>query len=95
MMFEAAASSNRLGWVGLEASRFRAPPASELSPPALSHHWRVLFVRPPEELDLLCEGVKRHVAPPAGAISVVPAGCQILWRWSGHKHSYTSTWSRI
>jgi hypothetical protein len=34
MPFEAAASSNRLGWVGLEAARYRAPPTSELSPPS-------------------------------------------------------------
>ena len=32
---EAAASSNRLGWVGLEAERFRATPAFELNLPPL------------------------------------------------------------
>jgi AraC family transcriptional regulator len=31
--------------------------------------------------------VNRHVPPPAGAISVVPAGCPFLWRWSGRKDS--------
>src|SRR5258708_3432332 len=53
--FEAAASSARLGWVGLEAARYRASPASELNQPALTHHGLVLFARPPEELDLLYE----------------------------------------
>ncbi|HEV3080457.1 MAG TPA: AraC family transcriptional regulator [Gemmataceae bacterium] len=85
--FEAAASSNRLGWVGLEAARYRASPASELHQPALTHHGLVLFARPPEELDLVYEGVKRHIPPPAGSISVVPAGCPALWRWSGCKDS--------
>jgi AraC family transcriptional regulator len=31
--------------------------------------------------------VKRHVPPPAGSISVVPAGSPTLWRWSGRKDS--------
>ena len=83
--FEADASSDRLGWVGLEAARYRAPPASELSAPALTHHRLVLFVRPPEELDLLYGGVKRHVPPPSGSISLVPAGTPVLWRSSGRR----------
>jgi AraC family transcriptional regulator len=81
--FAPAASSDRLGWAGLEAARNRAVPASELHAPAISHHRLVLFSRPPEELDLLYEGVRRHVPPPAGAILVVPAGSPALWRWSG------------
>jgi AraC family transcriptional regulator len=81
--FEADAASDRLGWVGLEAARYRAAPASELNPPGLTHHRLVLFARPPDELDLRYEGVKRHVPPPAGSISVVPAGSLARWRWSG------------
>jgi AraC family transcriptional regulator len=73
--------------VGLEAVRYRALPASEINPPALTHHTLVLVTRPPEALDLRYEGVKRHVPPPAGAISVVPAGTPVLWRWSGPKDS--------
>jgi AraC family transcriptional regulator len=81
--FEPDASSHRLGWAGLEAARNRAVPASELHAPALTHHRLVLFSRPPAELDLRYEGVKRHVPPPAGAIMLVPAGSPTLWRWSG------------
>jgi AraC family transcriptional regulator len=81
--FEAAAASDRLGWVGLEAVRYHAAPASELHPPAMSHHRFILFARPPEELDLVYEGVKRHVPPPAGSIAVVPAGSPARYRWSG------------
>ena len=76
-------SSDRLGWVGLEAARYREPPASELNVPALTHHSLVLVARPPEQLDLLYEGVKRHVPPPTGAIVLVPVGCPVQWRWSG------------
>jgi hypothetical protein len=86
--FEPAASSDRLGWAGLEAARNLAVPASELHAPAITHHRLILFSRPPEELDLLYEGVKRHVPPPAGAILVVPAGSPTLWRWSGSFHSF-------
>ena len=57
----AVAASNRRGWSGLEAARYRAAPASELHPPAMTHHRLVLFGRPSEELDPVYEGVKRHV----------------------------------
>jgi AraC family transcriptional regulator len=85
--FEADASSDRLGWVGLQAARCREAPDSELNPPAMSHHRLVLFARPPEELDLRYEGIKRHVPPPAGSILLVPAGSPSLWRWSGPNDS--------
>jgi AraC family transcriptional regulator len=81
--FEPAASSDRLGWVGLEAAHYPEAPASELEQPVLTHHLLVLFARPPEELDLRYEGVKRHVPPPAGAISLLPAGSPARWRWGG------------
>jgi AraC family transcriptional regulator len=81
--FQAAAASHQLGWVGLEAARYRATPASEYNPPPITHHWFVLFVRPPEKLELRYEGVKRHMPPPAGSVVLVPAGIPALWRWSG------------
>src|SRR5260370_33692865 len=80
---EQVASSDRLGWVGLEAARYSAPPASEIHRSALTHHTLILFARPPEELDLAYEGVKRHVPPPAGAISPVPAGTPARARTRG------------
>jgi AraC family transcriptional regulator len=72
---EAASSSDRLAWVGLEAARCRAAPAFEMDLPAMTHHRLFLFTRPPEELDLRYEGVKRKLPPPAGSISLIPAGC--------------------
>ena len=82
---EPAASSDRLGWAGLEAARYRAEPASELNLPALTHHMFALYARPPEELDLVYEGVKRHVPPPAGAIMLMPAGSPSRVRSSGRR----------
>ena len=81
--FQAVAASDRLGWVGLEAARYRASPAWEYDAPALTHHRLVLVARPPQELELRFEGVKRHVPPPAGAIILVPAGIQGRVRWNG------------
>src|SRR5262245_49675019 len=80
---EPVASSDRLGWVALQAARYRAARAAEFSPPALTHHRLVLFIRPPEELDIRYDGVKRHVPPPAGSISLVPAGLPSQWRPKG------------
>jgi AraC family transcriptional regulator len=81
--FQAVAASDRLGWVGLEAARYRASTAWEYDAPALTHHRLVLVTRPPQELELRFEGVKRHVPPPAGAIILVPAGIEGRVRWSG------------
>src|SRR5262245_13011506 len=78
-------SSERRGWVGLEAARYRGARTTEFSPPAITHHGLVLFVRPPEELDLQYEGVKLHVPPPAGSVSLVPAGTPSRWRSSARK----------
>jgi AraC family transcriptional regulator len=83
--FEAAASSGRLGWVGLEAARYRAERAAELDQPALTHHWLILHARPPEELDLLYDGVDRHAPPPAGSVVLVPAGSPVRWRCRGRR----------
>jgi AraC family transcriptional regulator len=80
---EAGAASHRPGRVGLAASRCRDGPASEANLAPLDRHWLVLFARPPDELDLLYDGVKRHVPPPAGAVSLVPAGSPSRWRCRG------------
>jgi AraC family transcriptional regulator len=86
--FEPSAVSDRLGWAVLRAIRFRAAPASEFTVPAINRHTLILVTRPPEELDLLYEGVTRHRPPPAGAVSLVPAGTPVYWRWRGHKDSF-------
>jgi AraC family transcriptional regulator len=82
---EEAAASDWLGWVGLQAARYCESPAFEFNAPAITHHRLVLFTRPPKELDLMYEGVKRHVPPPTGAITLVPAGSPHRVRSSGCK----------
>jgi hypothetical protein len=72
--FEAAATSEWLGSVGVEAARWCELPAFEFNTPALFHRRLVLFSRPPDELDLRYEGVKRHVPHPAGSISLIGVG---------------------
>jgi AraC family transcriptional regulator len=83
--FEPDASSDRMGWVGLEAIRWCTGPEADLSAPAITHHSLLLFARPPEDLGMKYEGLKRHVPPPAGSIILVPAGSPGLWRCSGHR----------
>jgi AraC family transcriptional regulator len=85
--FDVTAASDGLGWMGLEAARYFDAPSSEIELAPLTHHMLVLITRPPEELDLRYEGVKRHVPPPAGAVLLVPAGHPALWRWRGRKES--------
>ena len=91
---EPFAASDRLGWVGLKAARYHATPAFEFHPPALTHHMFILYARPPEQLDLVYEGVKRHLPPPAGAIMLMPAGSPSRVRRAGAKTSCTSSWSQ-
>jgi AraC family transcriptional regulator len=81
--FQAVAASDHLGWMALEAARFRAAPAWEYNAPALTHHRLVLVTRPPQGLELSFEAVNQNVPPPAGAIIVVPAGTPGRVRWSG------------
>jgi hypothetical protein len=82
-----SAASDRLGWVGMEAARYADLPDTEVDVPPLTHHTLVLFNRPPDEMDLRYEDVDRHAPPPAGSISVIPAGSPVRWRWSGSKDS--------
>lgn len=83
--FEPAVSSDRLGWVRLNAAHCGSEPAFERVSPAISHHRLVLNSRPPEELDLRYDGVKRHRPHPPGSIVLIPAGRQAWVRSSGHK----------
>jgi AraC family transcriptional regulator len=69
--------------VALEAARYHASPAWEYDAPALTHHRLVLVTRPPQELDLRFEDLKRYVPPPAGSMILVPAGTPGQVRWSG------------
>jgi AraC family transcriptional regulator len=83
------AASYELGWtgLGLQAVRFRDSKTNEFNAPAISQHVLILVTRPPEEMNLRYEGVKRDVPPAAGSVAVMPAGNASLWRWRGSKDS--------
>lgn len=85
--FEPAAESERLGWVGLEAVRYRMVPAFELVRPAITHHALVMFHHTPDELEMRYAGVSRHRPPPAGSVAVVPAGLPYRCRMCGLRDS--------
>ena len=68
--FASSLPSDRTGWKGLQAAQYRDSPGSEFSLPPVSHHWLVLFLRPPEKFHVRYEGVKRDMPPPAGSITV-------------------------
>jgi AraC family transcriptional regulator len=84
---EPCAASDRRGWVGLEALRYRDQPPNEAFQPPLTHHSLVLFLHTPKELELQCDGVNRVAPPRDGSILVVPAGRAARWRWSSHSDS--------
>jgi AraC family transcriptional regulator len=84
---EPTAASQGLGWTGLEAIRFSELGDAEFERPALTHHSLILFTKPPDELDMRFDNVKRLRPPPMGSVSVVPAGIPTRWRWHGTKSS--------
>jgi AraC family transcriptional regulator len=88
---KASRASGVLVWGGLEAARFDGVIDFECAYPPMTHHRLGLLIRPPEELDLRYDGVRRHVPPPAGSIYVVPAGTPVQVRsrrWKDSLHVY-------
>jgi AraC family transcriptional regulator len=82
--FVPVATSYGMGWKGLQAVRFRNSPISEFSAAYKpGTHVLFLYVRPPEMMDVRYEKVKRDIPPPAGSISVVPAGSSVLCSQQG------------
>jgi AraC family transcriptional regulator len=69
----------------MQAARCREEPPFERSVPALTYHRLVFVARPPDELDLRYDGVKRHDPSPTGSITLVPAGSPVWARSSGHR----------
>jgi AraC family transcriptional regulator len=84
---EPLAVSDRRGWVGLEALRYRYQPPNRALQPPLTHHSLLLFLRTPNEFEAQYNGVNRTVPPPAGSVLMVPAGSPARWRWGSHSDS--------
>jgi AraC family transcriptional regulator len=85
--FEPWAVSDRLGWVGLDAARYREVPPFDVHVPPLTHHTFTLLSRPPEELEVHFQGTRRKLSPSPGSVVVVPAGCPVWMRSSGCKNA--------
>jgi AraC family transcriptional regulator len=83
--FQPAATSARLGWVGLVATHFRGTHAYELDDAVCTHHLLAVFIRPPERLDVRFAGVTRPLPPCAGSIDFVPVGASIRVRSTGYR----------
>src|SRR5262245_1422823 len=84
---EPFAVSDRHRWAGLQALRYRYQPPNEALQPASTHHTLLLFMHTPEEFEARSEGISRTAPPPAGSVSVVPAGNSAWWRWGRHSDS--------
>jgi AraC family transcriptional regulator len=79
------ATSQNLGWAGLQAFRYRDTAPNEVHWPPLSQHLLVLMTRPPAKMRFRYEGGKRDLPPPAGSIAVMPVGSEAELCWQGTK----------
>ena len=77
------ATSQNLGWVGLQAFRYRDAASNEVHWPPLSRHLLVLVTRPPAKMRFRYAGGKRDLPPPAGSITVMPVGSEAELCWQG------------
>jgi AraC family transcriptional regulator len=82
------ATSHNLGWVGLQAIRYRDLATNEIHMPALSQHLLILHTKPPAEGYFKYAGVKREIPPPVGSITVMPVGSVTDCRWRGTKDAF-------
>jgi AraC family transcriptional regulator len=94
------ASSDGMGWIGVQAARYLDTPTMEVSVPPLAYHTLLLVTRPPEKMYARYEGVKREKAPPRGSITILPAALASEWSWRGtkdclHVHLEPSLFSRV
>jgi AraC family transcriptional regulator len=77
------ATSQNLGWVGLQAFRYRDAAPNEVHWPPLSWHLLVLVTRPPAKMSFRYEGGERDLPSPAGSITVMPVGSEAQLSWQG------------
>jgi AraC family transcriptional regulator len=77
------ATSQHLGWAGLQAFRYRDTVPNEVHWPPLSQHLLVLMTRPPAKMKFRYAGGKRDLPSPAGSITVMPVGSEAELCWQG------------
>jgi hypothetical protein len=78
-------TNRNLGSTEVQAIHRRNIGSDEIRIGALPQHLIILFTKPPLEMNIRCEGVKRNATPPAGSIALVPVGAVADVSWRGNK----------
>jgi hypothetical protein len=79
------ATNRNLGSSEVQAIHYRNIGSDEIRIGALPQHSIILFTKPPLEMNVRCEGVKRNAPPPVGSIALVPVGAVADVSWRGNK----------
>jgi AraC family transcriptional regulator len=79
------ATSQNLGWPGLQALRYRNLATNEIQIPSLSQHLLILHTKPAPVMNLRYQDVKREIPPSVGSITVIPPGSVTDCCWRGTK----------
>ena len=78
-------TNRNLGSTEVQAIHRRNIGSDEIRIGALPQHLIILFTKPPLEMNIRCEGVKRNATPPVGSIALVPVGAVADVSWRGNK----------
>ena len=82
------ATSQNLGWRGLQAVRYRNLATNEIQIPSLSQHLLILHTKPAPVMNLRYQDVKREIPPSVGSITVIPPGSVTDCCWRGTKDGF-------
>lgn len=82
------ATSQNLGWRGLQAVRYRDLGTNEIQIPSLSQHLLILHTKPAPVMNLRYQDVKREIPPSVGSITVIPPGSVTDCCWRGTKDGF-------
>src|SRR5215469_3643785 len=83
------ATSQNLGWRGLQAIRYRSLATNEMRIPSLSQHLLILHTKPAPVMNFRYQDFKRETPPSVGSITVIPAGSTTDCCWRGTKDGFT------
>jgi len=82
------ATSQNLGWRGLQAVRYRNLTTNEIQIPSLSQHLLILHTKPAPVMKFRYQDVKREIPPSVGSITVIPPGSVTDCCWRGTKDGF-------
>lgn len=80
-----AVTNRNLGVSEVQATHLRNIGSDEIRIGSLPRHLIILFTKPPREMNVRCEGVKRNAPPPVGSMALVPVGAVADVSWRGNK----------